>query len=425
MDAQSEERLVTRALSLCVQQPTLSDAPCAVFKALHKTMSECFPLLFSKSEIQVVNDRALLLCLPGAQTVRPLLFLSHMDVVPAKFPKDWKYPPFSGKVLHGYVHGRGTLDMKGHMCALLTAIESLLTEGFAPKGDLYFAFSSDEETRGNSMQMLRDLLRAKGVSPAFVLDEGGFVTPFTSHHKSPAALVGVAEKGHIKFSITAQNDMRAERLLKTGVKLTKIKFAPRITPTVEQTIKALSTQTAPLLQYASNHMQSAFFKNMWVKTLSHQKEYKKLVQSILELQQLSGDALYYQTPKLTYYASLLHGDSAENFINRLNKTLKNSRVDVHVEIIEEPSMLSPAHGAAFDAIKTAIQVHFPHVPIAPCLLPGGSDARHMEMICPNVYRFSPFVLTKEERATIHHTDEKISIQNLLRGVQFFKQVLQA
>ena len=87
--------------------------------------------------------------------------------------------------------------------------------------------------------------------------------------------------------------------------------------------------------------------------------------------------------------------------------------------------MSPAHGPSWDALTTAIQVHFPGVPIVPCLLAGGTDSRRMELICKNVYRFSPFILPPEELARTHNYDERLSVENLLRGVSFFRQMLQA
>ena len=420
-----EEKTVVTALQACVQHRTFADSDSSVFRAFHKTLSELFPQVFSLAKIQVIKESALLLCLQGAQTERPLLFLSHLDVVPARFLDQWKHPPFLGIKEDGYVYGRGTLDMKGHLCALLTAANSLLQEGWRPKGDIYFAFSADEETRGNTMKMLCDLLRSKGVSPAFVLDEGGFVTPYTKHHKAPAALIGVGEKGHIRFDLSASQDIGAERLLHAGRKLSKLRFKPRFTQEVQNTLHLLSSTSSGRFAWLSKRMHNPYYKNWLLKMMARSKADASSVCSQISLQKLMGDALYYEMPKLVYYVSLLHGDNAEAFIQKIKKLLKRNKVTITMETVEEPSLISPSNGPAWDALTTAIQVHFPHVPIVPYLLSGGTDARHMEKICTHVYRFSPFVVTSEELACIHHPNERISVENLVRGVQFFKQMLQA
>lgn len=425
MRTEDEARLVTRALSLSVQQKTFADGDAAAFRRLHTILGELFPRVFSQGEAEVSGERALLIHLPGLQGAQPLVFLSHMDVVPAHFLKDWTLPPFSGAVRDGYVHGRGTLDMKGHMCALLTAAESLLADGRQPKGDIYFAFSADEETRGGSMRALCALLKARDVSPAFVLDEGGFVTNYTRFHKAPAALVGVAEKGHVRFSVRAEADVGAERLLRAGAKLSRIRFAPRLTPTVQTTLEALAPTAGGAFGLCCRHLNVGLARRAVLSRLSHTRGERGMVRSSVALQRLSGDALYYEPPTLTYYASLLHGDTAEQFVARLERLLRREMVNISVDLIEEPSMISPAGGPAFEALTTAINVNFPHVRVAPYLLPGGSDARRMELLCPYVYRFSPFVVSRADMALIHHANERISVENLTRGVQFFKQMLQA
>ena len=70
-------------------------------------------------------------------------------------------------------------------------------------------------------------------------------------------------------------------------------------------------------------------------------------------------------------------------------------------------------------------MHFPGTVIVPSLLAGGTDARRMEALCPQVYRFSPFILPQDELLRVHGIDERLSLENLNRGVAFFRQMLQA
>ena len=92
--------------------------------------------------------------LPGEksniQTVlqnRPLLLLGHVDVVPA-IPESWEYDPFSGKIVDGYIFGRGTADMKGGCAAIITAyIENWVENRDAPAN---LCFVCDEESGGPS-----------------------------------------------------------------------------------------------------------------------------------------------------------------------------------------------------------------------------------------------------------------------------------
>lgn len=89
------------------------------------------------------NDRFNLVChTPGSQ----ILLCGHVDVVPA-IPDGWTYPPFSGEIAEGAVHGRGTADMKGGCAAIIAACAAWAEKGESVPVDL--AFVCDEETGGS------------------------------------------------------------------------------------------------------------------------------------------------------------------------------------------------------------------------------------------------------------------------------------
>ena len=76
-----------------------------------------------------------------------LLWLGHVDTVPADPKEQWEYPPFSGTRAHGAVHGRGAEDMKGGLAAFLATLEELEPE-LPPAdagGGLSLLLTSDEE----------------------------------------------------------------------------------------------------------------------------------------------------------------------------------------------------------------------------------------------------------------------------------------
>jgi carboxypeptidase PM20D1 len=52
----------------------------------------------------------------------PLVLMAHYDVVPVA-GQDWSRDPFSGLIEGGVVHGRGAIDDKGALVAILEAVE--------------------------------------------------------------------------------------------------------------------------------------------------------------------------------------------------------------------------------------------------------------------------------------------------------------
>jgi acetylornithine deacetylase/succinyl-diaminopimelate desuccinylase-like protein len=85
--------------------------------------------------------------LPGRGAAPPLLLYGHVDVVTTA-NQQWEHPPFGAEVVDGYVWGRGTLDMKGGVAMMLSALLRARAEGLEPPGDVVFCALADEEAFG-------------------------------------------------------------------------------------------------------------------------------------------------------------------------------------------------------------------------------------------------------------------------------------
>lgn len=129
----------------------------------------------------------------------PTVLMAHYDVVPAT-DEGWTHPPFAAELVEHegepVVWGRGAIDDKGALAAVLEAVERLLEAGFAPRHDVLLLFGHDEEVAGTGARAVVAALQERRIRPALVLDEGGAIVEgvFPGLHE-PAALVGVTEKG--------------------------------------------------------------------------------------------------------------------------------------------------------------------------------------------------------------------------------------
>ena len=190
------------------------------FLQLHEVFRQAYPVFFEEADVQVVAGGSLLMLLPGAQKARPLLFVGHLDIMPVEPGTEelWDFPPFAGAAADGYVWGRGALDMKGHLVALLEAAESLLKAGWRPSTDVWFAFSQDAQIHGPSARQMCRILQAQGVEPSFILDGGGWV-------EEDFALVGVAEKGYADISLSITSEGGDASLAKQPASLEKLALA--------------------------------------------------------------------------------------------------------------------------------------------------------------------------------------------------------
>ena len=88
-------------------------------------------------------------------------------------PERWRHPPFSGAIVEGSIWGRGALDDKSSLIAIMEAAESLVAAGHMPERSVIFVFGHDEESGGAGARAAAELLASRKIKAAFVLDEGG------------------------------------------------------------------------------------------------------------------------------------------------------------------------------------------------------------------------------------------------------------
>ncbi|HNE05171.1 MAG TPA: M20/M25/M40 family metallo-hydrolase, partial [Anaerolineales bacterium] len=119
--------------------------------------------------------------LPGEGKAPPLLLYGHVDVVTTESQR-WQQAPFEGKLIDGYVWGRGALDMKGGVAMMVAAFMRANAEGLRPPGDIVLAIVSDEEAGGDygakflveeHPELFKDIKHAIGEFGGFTLTLGG------------------------------------------------------------------------------------------------------------------------------------------------------------------------------------------------------------------------------------------------------------
>lgn len=149
------------------------------FEKFHAFLAEAFPLITKTLSRENVSTASLLYKWQGTdESLKPIAFLSHMDVVPISegTEQDWEYPPFEGHNDGTFIWGRGALDMKNHLICLMESVETLLEEGFVPARSVYLCFGHNEEIVASSNSGANDImetLRARGVELDSIIDEGG------------------------------------------------------------------------------------------------------------------------------------------------------------------------------------------------------------------------------------------------------------
>ena len=173
------------------------------FERFHAQLAQLFPLVHEKLERTVI-DGNLLFYWRGKAHDRPIVLMSHQDVVPAE--GTWSHAPFSGDIADGKVWGRGASDTKASLMAFFQAVEELLAAGYEPANDVYLSSSCTEEWAGDGAPKLVAELKRRGVRPFLVCDEGGgIITEPIGGIPGNFAMVGVFEKGKADVKFTAKS----------------------------------------------------------------------------------------------------------------------------------------------------------------------------------------------------------------------------
>lgn len=80
---------------------------------------------------------------------RSVLFNGHLDIVPTGPHDMWSRSPYEPAIVDGWLHGRGSGDMKAGLICALTAYKALRELGLQPAGTVGFNAVLDEENTGN------------------------------------------------------------------------------------------------------------------------------------------------------------------------------------------------------------------------------------------------------------------------------------
>lgn len=413
----------------------------AEFLRMHDYLKASYPLTAEKLVWETVMDYSLMLTWKGKGGGQPSALLAHMDVVPVApgTEGDWTQEAFSGFVDEEFVWGRGAMDMKGHLLAILEAVEFLLRDGFQPENDIYLCFGHNEEivcAPSSGARAMMELLRERGIRLESIIDEGGVVIPGERLLGVPGllAVIGTAEKGYMDISLSCRQqgghssqppDTTALGILATAVtKLEKHPMKPRLIGTVGR-----------MLMLAGRYMsfgKRIIFTNMWLfkplllKALAAKPLTNALVRTTFAATMASGSPaanVLPQRAEIVANIRLLPGDTVENTLKAVVKTIGDDRVTVKLLKGKNPSAESPAGTQSFRLIASVLEALYPGVLVTPYLMVGGTDSCQYEPVCENIYRISPFLISNEDMKTMHGTNERISKLNLARGAEFFRRVI--
>ncbi|EFJ52829.1 hypothetical protein VOLCADRAFT_86190 [Volvox carteri f. nagariensis] len=410
------------------------------FRRLHEWVAGAYPEVWKAMKVEEVGSGNLsfLLTWEGdggsssssssgrgdSQSSLPVLFLSHLDVVPVanETLANWTYGPFSGAVEGGFVWGRGALDDKVGVSALLEAATLLLRGGWRPQRTVYFAFGHDEEVGGElGAARIADLLAERGVMVDMVYDEGGSIASdgFRPYSSRPLALIGTAEKGfatvNALISVAGGHSSLPplDGSSAAAVAARLVTFIDRRPPpaTLVEPVTTLLAATAPAVRNtaAVTWLYLGFAENVLPPAATVRINFRLLpgsnISTVLEyLRAAAGRDLPHVTFEL---------DGGQN--------------------ASLATAVTSATSPYFQMLKTALQEVYrladstEPLDVAPTLMAGGTDSKHYLSISRGgALRQTPVSLnrTAGDGHRVHGLNERVSVGDFGRAVCVMRRLLQ-
>jgi carboxypeptidase PM20D1 len=426
--------------TISYQDPTEFNG--AEFEGLHAFLEDAFPRVHATLKREVVSQWSLLYTWPGTDdSLKPAVLMAHLDVVPVVpgTETDWEHDAFSGDIADGYIWGRGTMDDKGSVLAILEAVEKSLAEGAAPKRTLFLAFGHDEEVGGAlGCQSIVDLMQERGIDLEFVLDEGGaIVTGAMPGIEAPVATIGLAEKGYmtVKLVVNVDGGHSSQPPPETAIGIMSEAIARLQDHQMPGGIEGLSADMlahigpempfgmriavgnlwlfSPLLeqQFAASPVMNAFLRTTTAPTIIQ-----------------GGTKENVLPPKVTAIVNfrLLPGDTRDDVIDHIRQVVADDRVAIEpfMEQAEEASKVSPSSGPVFEMLERTVREVSPGTVVTPYLVIGATDSRKYQVICDNVYRFLPMPIHSDDLKRMHGTNERIAVDSYATMLQFYHRLIQ-
>ena len=413
------------------------------FDAFRAFLAERFPLIHARLEHTELGAHSVIFTWRGSDaSLAPVIFLAHQDVVPIEPGTEdrWTYPAFDGVIAEGQVWGRGTMDMKGHLITLLSAVERHLAEGTEPARTVYLVLGADEEVGGAGARAAAQYIAETGQRAWFTLDEGGFTIMENPVSGTPAAMIAVAEKGYMTVEITARargghsstppEHTSVGLLARALVQIEDAPFDHGLDggPT-RAMITALAPQATGLAGFAMSHP-GLFGPIMTARFMADDASRALLGTTIAPTIVQGGikDNVLPQESRALVNLRLHPRDT----INSALAHLRASVADLDGVTIEPWGAINNAppvaatEGPAWDLIAGAALAFAPEgTPAVPMMLTATTDARAFADVSENLYRYAPVRAAMEDVARIHGDDERIAVEDLERMAAFFHAVIGA
>lgn len=410
----------------------------AEFQRFYEIVTRSFPLLSARAKRLEFGTGCFVYVIEGENAAANVMLMSHHDVVDAG--EGWTVDPFGGEIRDGAIFGRGAVDTKGSLFAILQACESLLEEGYTFPGiNLYLGSSNNEEVSGDGMVLATQYFAENGIHFDVVLDEGGAITSgLIPGFGGKSAMVAVHEKGRHMYRCVAKqaeqghvslNPSDDSAILRMGAFMNEVSAAKIFRGQFYPEVRGTFQQHAPYMSFPMNVLfgNLGLFSPVIKAIMLKLPQTKAMLSTSVAFTTIhGGDAPYMKAKEVdaTMYLRCIREADLEKGMEKIQKIAQ--KYDISIELTNR-DYCTPSD---FDSkpcriLRQVLQENFPDVVVAPFLLTAGTDARRFTDVADSILRFAPVDLDRKQYASIHSADENLTVSNLGQCVCFYRDFVKA
>jgi len=371
--------------------------------------------------------------LPGSGRKGPIILLNHIDVVPAD-RSAWHFDPFGGEVRDGYILGRGALDMKGHGIMELLAFLAMKRRQVQLNRDLIFLATADEEALGfKGVKYLLDN-HPEDFQADFVINEGGIgVTGIVPGR--PLMMIATAEKGPCWLRLTRSGPSghgstphganTLEKMVQALGRLLSGEMPLVVTPIVAEYLMNIGIGLEVLKEAPAAERDEQLIRALRESGFIAVPQMAAMVKNTISLNSFHSGVKTNVIPgqaEAELDIRLLPGQRIEDIVSYVRDGLADDAITIH-RLLGNEANESPRESEYYHVIEALLREHFPGAVVTPSLLTGTSDSRFFREKGIISYGMTPIVVSLQEVNLIHGADERISVENLLKGTEVYTELV--
>ncbi len=361
---------------------------------------------------------------------RPILFLAHMDVVPA-LRSDWERDPFTLIEENGFFFGRGSIDNKAGVAHIAATFLQFRAENFTPTRDLILWFSGDEETTGATTEMLLRDHRALLGDAEFALNSdagGGELAP----DGRPLNFgVQTAEKTYASFTFTARNqgghssvprpDNAIYELGEALARLRAFQFPTMWNDTTIASFRATAAAMSGPDAAALRRFAERPGDRVAARTLARNPNISSMMRTTCVATMLSGghaENALPQTAQATVNCRIFPGVLVPDVMNEL-RAIAGPGIEVTLVAPANSSEASPLRADVMQAATRAVHAVHPGVPLTPYMSAGATDGLFFRAASIPTYGVGGVFMRSEDDFS-HGLNERTPVASFYEGLTHWR-----